>query len=90
MRIAASCIVLLSSVLSLASAADNLTRQQQTIDEPRKLNGCGKGKPWGEHCTLYPSKGGTPVVTYIHSGGHLLPDDVLPVIVKFFKQYAKP
>jgi polyhydroxybutyrate depolymerase len=49
-----------------------------------------KDKPWGEHCTLYPSKGGTPVVTYIHSGGHQLPDDVPPVIVKFFKQQAKP
>jgi hypothetical protein len=39
---------------------------------------------------LYPSKSGTPVVTYVHSGGHLLPDDVPPVIVKFFKQQAKP
>ncbi len=37
---------------------------------------------------MYPSKGGTPVVTYIHSGDHLLPDEVPPVIVKFFKQYA--
>jgi hypothetical protein len=25
----------------------------------------------------------------IHSGGHQLPDEVLPVIVKFFKQQAK-
>jgi len=24
----------------------------------------------GEHATLYPSKQGTPVVTFIHSGGH--------------------
>jgi len=28
------------------------------------------------------------VVTYIHSGAHQLPDDVPPVIVKFFKQHA--
>jgi hypothetical protein len=39
---------------------------------------------------LYPSKGGTPVVTYIDSGGHMLPDEVLPVIVNFFKRFAKP
>ena len=72
---------------------DQLVRfawQERTIDEVRKLNGCGEGKPWGEHRTLYPSKGGTPVVTYIHSGGHQFPQDVPPVIVKFFKQQAKP
>ncbi len=63
-------------------------RQWRTIDAIRKINGCGEGKPWGERCTMYPSKGGTPVVTYIHSGDHLLPDEVPPVIVKFFKQYA--
>ena len=80
-------------VLHMAGENDPLVRfewQKRTIDEVRKLNGCGEGKPWGEHCTLYPSKTGTPVVTYIHSGGHQFPDDVPPVIVKFFKQHAKP
>ena len=80
-------------VLHMAGENDPLVKfawQQRTIDEVRKINGCGEGKPWGEHCTIYPSKGGTPVVTYIHSGGHQLPDDVPPVIVKFFKRYAKP
>jgi len=79
-------------VLHLAGENDPLVKfawQQHTIDELRKLNGCGDGQPWGEHCTLYPSKSGTPVVTYIHSGGHQLPDDVPPVIVKFFKEHAK-
>ena len=80
-------------VLHMAGENDPLVKfawQQRTIDELRKLNGCGEGQPWGEHCTLYPSKGGTPVVTYIHAGGHLLPEDVPPLIVKFFKQYAQP
>jgi len=80
-------------VLHMAGENDPLVRfawQQRTIDAVRKLNGCGEGKPWGDHCTLYPSKTGTPVVTYIHSGGHELPNEVLPVIVKFFKQQAKP
>jgi polyhydroxybutyrate depolymerase len=80
-------------VLHMAGENDPLVRfawQQRTIDAVRKLNGCGEGKPWGGHCTLYPSKTGTPVVTYIHAGGHLLPDDVPPVIVKFFKEQAKP
>ena len=60
-------------VLHMAGENDPLVTfawQQRTIDEVRKINGCGEGKPWGEHCTMYPSKGGTPVVTYIHSGGH--------------------
>jgi polyhydroxybutyrate depolymerase len=80
-------------VLHMAGENDPLVRftwQKRTIDGVRKLNGCGEGEPWGEHCTLYPSKTGTPVVTYIHSGGHQLPDEVLPVIVKFFKEQAKP
>jgi len=80
-------------VLHMAGENDPLIPfawQQQTIDAVRKINGCSEGKPWSKHCTLYPSKGGTPVVTYIHSGGHLLPDEALPVIVTFFKRFAKP
>jgi polyhydroxybutyrate depolymerase len=80
-------------VLHMAGDNDPLVKfewQQRTIGVVRKLNGCGEGQPWGEHCTLYPSKTGTPVVTYIHSGGHQLPADVPPVIVKFFKEHAKP
>lgn len=80
-------------VLHMAGENDPLVKfawQKLTIDAIRKINGCGEGQPWGEHCTLYPSKSGTPVVTYIHAGGHELPDNVLPIIVKFFKENAKP
>ena len=51
----------------------------------RQLNGCGEGEPWGEHCTLYPSQTGMPLVTYTHPGGHQFPRDAPPVIVRFFK-----
>src|ERR1051325_6676211 len=45
-----------------------------TFDAVRKLNGCAEeGKPWGEHCTLFPSTNGTPVVEFIHPGGHVYP-----------------
>lgn len=80
-------------VLHMAGENDPLVRfawQQRTIEEVRKINGCGQGEPWGEHCTLYPSRTGTPVVTYIHPGGHQFPAELPPVIVKFFKQHAKP
>jgi polyhydroxybutyrate depolymerase len=80
-------------VLHVAGEKDPVVRfewQKRTIDELRKINGCGAGQPWGEHCTMYPSKTGTPVVTYIHSGGHKLPADAPAVIVKFFKEQVKP
>jgi len=80
-------------VLHMAGEKDPLVRfewQKLTMDKLRKLNGCDKGKPWGERCTLYPSKTGTPMVTYIHPGGHELPNDVPPIIVKFFKEHLKP
>ncbi len=41
-------------VLHVAGENDPLVRfewQKRTMDELRKLNGCGEGKPWGEHCT---------------------------------------
>ena len=79
-------------VLHVVGKKDPLVRfewQKRTIEGVRKLNGCGEGEPWGEHCTLYPSKTGTPVVTYIHSGGHRSPADAPAVIVKFFKQHTK-
>ncbi len=80
-------------VLHMAGENDPLVRfawQQRTIEELRKLNGCGPGKPWGEHCTLYPGTTGAPVVTYLHPGGHQFPSEVPPVVVKFFKEQAEP
>lgn len=79
-------------VLHMAGENDPLVRfawQEMTIDALRKLNGCEEGKPWGKNCTLYPSKTGTPVVTYIHPGAHEMPDDVPTIIVKFFKEHRK-
>ena len=79
-------------VLHMAGEKDPLVRfewQQRTIDAIRKINGCGDGGPWGQCCTLYPSKTGEPVVTYIHPGGHEFPAEVPPVIVKFFKEHAQ-
>jgi len=79
-------------VLHMAGENDPLVRfawQQRTIDELRKINSCGEGQPCGEHGTLYPSPIGTPVVTYIHPGGHELPKNVPPVIVKFFQEHVR-
>lgn len=62
--------------------------QKMTIDGLRRLNGCGEGTEWGPSCTLYASSSGNPVVTYIHPGGHQLPSDVPPLIVRFFREHV--
>ena len=80
-------------VLHLAGEKDPLVKyewQQTTMAALRKLNQCGEGQPWGTFCTLYPSKIGAPVVTYIHPGGHTFPSEAPATIVKFFKEHAKP
>lgn len=81
-------------VMHLAGEKDTLVKyewQKATMLRLRELNRCGEGSAWGpQYCTLYPSKLGTPVVTYIHPGGHEYPAGAPPVIVKFFKEHAQP
>ena len=80
-------------VLHLAGEKDPLVKyawQQLTMTAVRKLNECGEGSPWEKFCTLYPSKIGAPVVTFIHPGGHQFPTEAPATIVKFFKEHAKP
>ncbi len=79
--------------LHLAGENDPLVKfvwQEAIIAKLRELNQCGEGEPWGEYCTLYPSKIGAPVVTYIHPGAHGFPNGAEKVIVKFFQEHAKP
>jgi polyhydroxybutyrate depolymerase len=67
--------------------------QQATTLHVLSVNGCGAGiREWkgNKLCTLYPSANGTPVAIYIHDGKHDFPPDAAPLIVAFFKEYAKP
>lgn len=77
-------------VMHLAGEQDPLVKfawQQATMAGVRKLNGCdAEGKPWDKLCTIFPSKSGTPLVTYIHPGGHEFKREAAPLIVKFFKE----
>ena len=82
-------------VLLVAGEQDALVKfawQQQMMDRLRKLNQCGEGQPWEDEkgCTLYSSKTGAPVVTFIHPGTHQYPPAAPAIIVKFFKQHALP
>ena len=76
-----------------AGRSDRLARfakQEETIAEIRKLNGCApEGQSCGPDCTIYPSAGGSPVETFIHSGGHLYTPPVTDLIVKFFREHPR-
>jgi len=81
-------------VLHIAGEQDQLVKyswQKDMMLAIRKINGCEEqGTEWDKWCTLYPSKTGTPVVTFIHPGTHAFTSDAPPVIVKFFKAHARP
>ncbi len=62
--------------------------QTAMMQAVRRLNGCeADGTSWGEHATLYASKSGTPLVTFIHPGGHEFDPAAPALIVKFFKEH---
>ena len=66
--------------------------QEMEVQGLRKVNGLDEtGVPWeGGAGTLYPSKGGTPLVTFFYDGTHNM-DRVEPdLIVKFFHQFPPP
>lgn len=80
-------------VMHIAGEKDPLVKfdwQERTIIAVRKLNGCdAEGKRWETYCTLYPSKTGTPVVAFIHPGGHVVPLGAPALIVRFFKEVSE-
>jgi len=60
--------------------------QVQSIELAKRVNGVeGKGDACGHDCVLYSGKG-APVMTMIHSGGHIYPEGTSELIVKFFNQ----
>ncbi len=81
-------------VMHLAGDSDPLVKfswQKLMMQSLRKVNGCDPtGQPWDTECTIYPSLTGTPVVTFIHPGGHEFDPAAPPLIVKFFKSQVKP
>lgn len=81
--------------LHIAGENDELVKfewQKRMIDYLQKLNQCGPGEAWENEkgCTIYPSKIGAPLVTFIHPGAHRYPDEAPAKIVKFFKLHALP
>lgn len=57
------------------------------MNDLRKLNGCAaEGTALDDHCTLFPSATGTPVVEFIHPGGHEVPKGAIAAIARFFEE----
>jgi polyhydroxybutyrate depolymerase len=77
--------------MHIAGESDPLVKfawQQTMMAAVRKVNGCAEtGEPWDKQCTIYPSKNGTPLVTFIHPGGHGFDPAAPALIVKFFKEH---
>lgn len=64
--------------------------QERTMDFVKKLNGCDeKSEKWATDCVRYPSRGGTPLVVYLHDDGHKYPAAAPNLITKFFKEHVK-
>ena len=63
--------------------------QQMELDALQKVNGCeATGLPWADgKGTLYPSKGGTPLVTFFYDGEHAMVPGEAELIVKFFQEH---
>jgi polyhydroxybutyrate depolymerase len=65
------------------------SKVEKTVDAVVKLNQCGDGQLLRPGFTLYPSKGGNPVLFVAHGGRHEVPPGASAVIVDFFKNVAK-
>ena len=62
--------------------------QEKMMEVVRRIDGCdATGVPWQKAGTVYPSKSGTPVVTFIYAGGHAMDRAEPDLIVKFFKEH---
>ena len=65
--------------------------QRRTMESVRRVDGCEAiGAAWGTGATLYPSRTGTPVVTYVHAGGHPMDAAEPAMIVRFFREHPAP
>jgi polyhydroxybutyrate depolymerase len=80
-------------MLAIGGLNDPLVKpiwQKTMIDAVRKIDGCDpKGKTEGKLITVYPSATGTPVETYLYEGGHMVPPEAWPEVVKFFKAHPR-
>lgn len=62
--------------------------QVASIELARRVNGAvGKGKSCGPACLEYASSKRAPVVTVLHDGGHIYPDNATELVVRFLQAH---
>ena len=81
-------------IFHLAGRQDTLVKmswQQVTIDTLRRSFECEESKPWGDHpnCEVHPSSDGNFLFTYVHDGGHRMPNDAGKMFARFFQNDAR-
>ncbi len=81
-------------VLHIMGEKDALVKaewQRAMGNQLLKINGTSTvGQVYAPYATLYPSQKQTPVVLYVHPGGHTYPAAANEVVIKFFKGIVKP
>ncbi len=79
-------------VLHIGGTADRqipFAAQKDAMEAAKRANGAaGAGAPCGPYCTLYESSSGAPVMTVIHPGGHVYPQETSRMIAEFFKKQS--
>lgn len=64
--------------------------QKAMCEKILKVDNCNtQGQPYATNATLYPSATGTPIVLYVHPGGHVYPQEANAVVIQFFKSQVK-
>jgi polyhydroxybutyrate depolymerase len=64
------------------------TDQLAAIETAKRVNGVtGKGESCGAGCSLFGASSGTPVMTWLHSGGHVFPASASARIATFFRDH---
>jgi polyhydroxybutyrate depolymerase len=79
--------------MHLGSPSDELVKfawQARMIDRVLSVNGCPPRDPAAKGLREYPSSKGSPVLVYLHDGGHKFPTAATVEIVKFFQAQARP
>ncbi|WP_184544798.1 alpha/beta hydrolase family esterase [Mucilaginibacter sp. FT3.2] len=79
--------------LQITGTNDHLVapeKQLETFNTVLKVNSCSEeGKTDDTGATYYPSATGNTTILFKHPGGHIYPQEAIPVVIKFFKSVAK-
>lgn len=80
-------------VFHVAGRNDRVVRfawQAETMAFVREINGCGDAPPVIDgYVSVYSSRSGAATVAYVDDGGHAIPEGVMPLAVRFFKDTAR-